>query len=314
MYLHFFHERGTDVPTQSPTVLGMIGQGRMGLPMTELLRSAGHPVVAYDLNPAFSDVDDLASLAQRLGAPGTRKVWTMLAESITGETITTLSTLLSSGDIVINGANDYPRNDIKYAEILARFGISYLDVGVSGGVLGGREGPDSGYALSVGGSIDVVSQLMPIFESLKPAGPFGFSHAGTRIGDGHAAKLVHNLIEYALMAALGEGYTMLKALGLDIQAVLNGWRNGTIIQSRLLDLLSEGLDAGSGSLARFSPHVPNGGSGREAMMLALQNQVPMPVCAAALQSRFVSCDERFDAQRAQNELRWFFGEHRDALA
>jgi 6-phosphogluconate dehydrogenase len=307
--------------TDKPMQLGMVGLGRMGLNMVgRILRDpchAVHEVVAYDRDPdavakaaaqGATGVSSLVNLVLNLTAP--RRVWLMLPVDITGKVICELAPLLEDGDMIINGANDYPHHDLEYAEFLRPYGVRYIDVGVSGGVLGG----DEGYGMSAGGSEDDIAEMMPVFMALKPDSAGGFSHAGD-IGYGHLVKIIHNLIEYGQMRTLNEGYALLKAFGVrDVGEVLDGWSDGTIIMSRLLDLLREALADGDGSLERYSPRVPNGGTGLEAMILALKAQVPTPVLAAALQARLSSCDVASDADLGDNAMRYWFGAHKDALA
>lgn len=182
--------------------LGLVGLGRMGGNMRERLRAAGHEVVGYDRNAELSDVASLAELAEKLDSP--RAIWVMVPAGVTDATIDELAGVLGEGDLIIDGGNSRFSDDAPRAERLNEQGIGYLDVGVSGGVWGKQ----NGYALMVGGAREHVERLMPIFEALKPAGEFGFVHAGP-VGAGHYAKMVHNGIEYGLMHAYAEGYELL---------------------------------------------------------------------------------------------------------
>src|SRR2546421_4080661 len=212
--------------------LGLIGLGRMGGNMRERLRRAGHEVVGYDPNPDVTDVPGLGALVERLSAP--RVVWIMVPVQFSEPTIDQLRELLSEGDIVIDGGNSRFSDDPPRAEKLGQRGIGYLDVGVSGGVWG----LENGYALMVGGDAAHVATAQPIFDALKPAGEFGFVHAGP-VGAGHYAKMVHNGIEYGLMHAYAEGYELLEASEdvTDVPAVVKSWRAGSVVQSWLLDPL-----------------------------------------------------------------------------
>src|SRR5579884_2121984 len=221
------------------TTLGMIGLGRMGANMAERLRRDGHTVVGYDRSAESSrDVDSLEELVKALPTP--RLVWVMVpAGAPTYETIDALGSLLEPGDVVVDGGNSRYTDDIKHAEDLATKGIGFVDCGVSGGVWGLTEG----YGLMCGGGDEHVALLMPVFETLKPAGDTGFVHAGS-VGAGHFAKMVHNGIEYGLMQAYAEGWELLTATDVvtDVPAVLRSWREGTVIRSWLLDLLVRALD------------------------------------------------------------------------
>jgi len=201
--------------------LGMVGLGRMGGNMAKRLRDAGHEVVGFDHNPDVSDVPNLADLVERLAAP--RAIWVMVPAEVTEATIDELASLVSSGDILIDGGNSKFTEDGPRAERLAKSGIGYVDVGVSGGIWGYA----NGYGLMVGGSDENVGRLMPIFDALKPAGEFGFVHAG-EVGAGHYAKMVHNGIEYGLMHAYAEGYELLRASEhvTNVPGVIKSWRAG----------------------------------------------------------------------------------------
>jgi 6-phosphogluconate dehydrogenase len=219
--------------------LGMIGLGRMGGNMAERLRQAGHTVVGYDHHPDVTDVSSLPELVERLKAP--RAVWVMVpAGEATRATVDSLRDALEPGDVVVDGGNSHFKEDQEHAALLAERGIGFVDAGVSGGVWGLK----NGYALMVGGSQDHVTHLMPIFESLKPEGEFGFVHAG-EVGAGHFAKMVHNGIEYGMMQAYAEGWELLEASDLvkNVPETFRSWREGTVIRSWLLDLADRALDA-----------------------------------------------------------------------
>ena len=284
--------------------LGLIGLGRMGGNMRERLRAAGHEVVGFDQNLDVSDAASLAELAEKLAAP--RVVWTMVPSGkITEDTIDQLAEVLSSGDIIIDGGNSKFTDDAPRAERLAVKGIKYLDVGVSGGVWG----KTNGYALMVGGDAAVVEHCKPIFEALKPAGEFGFAHAGTH-GAGHYAKMVHNGIEYGLMHAYAEGYEILKASEYihDVPGVIKSWREGSVVKSWLLDLLDRALEEDP-DLAKLKGYADDTGEGRWTVDEAVRLAVPAHVIAASLFARFQSRQDDSPAMKAVAALRQQFGGH-----
>jgi 6-phosphogluconate dehydrogenase (decarboxylating) len=283
--------------------LGLVGLGRMGGNMRERLRRKGHEVVGYDPNPDVSDVASLADLVAGLAAP--RVVWLMVPSTVTESAIEELSGLLSEGDVVIDGGNSRFSDDPPRAARLAERGIGYLDVGVSGGIWG----LENGYALMVGGSDEHVARLMPIFEALKPEGELGFAHAGP-VGAGHYAKMVHNGIEYGLMHAYAEGYELLEASEYvtDVPAVIKSWREGSVVQSWLLDLLDRALEEDP-KLASLRGYADDTGEGRWTVEEAIRLAVPMNVIAAALFARFASRQEDSPAMKAVAALRNQFGGH-----
>src|SRR2546421_1035014 len=283
--------------------LGLIGLGRMGGNMRERLRRAGHEVVGYDPNPDVTDVPGLGALVERLSAP--RVVWIMVPVQFSEPTIDQLRELLSEGDIVIDGGNSRFSDDPPRAEKLGERGIGYLDVGVSGGVWG----LENGYALMVGGDAQHVATAQPVFDALKPAGPYGFVHAGG-VGAGHYAKMVHNGIEYGLMHAYAEGYELLLASEYvtDVPGVVKSWREGTVIRSWLLDLLDLALDADP-ELAALRGYADDTGEGRWTVEESIRLAVPMNVIAASLFARFLSRQDDSPAMKAVAALRNQFGGH-----
>ncbi|MEU4156240.1 phosphogluconate dehydrogenase (NAD(+)-dependent, decarboxylating) [Actinoplanes sp. NPDC026670] len=284
--------------------LGLIGLGRMGGNMRERLRAAGHEVVGYDQNLEVSDAASLSELAEKLAAP--RVVWTMVPSGkITEDTINQLAEVLEAGDIIIDGGNSKFTDDAPRAERLKVKGIHYLDVGVSGGVWGIK----NGYALMVGGEAAQVEHCKPIFEALKPAGEFGFAHAGTH-GAGHYAKMVHNGIEYGLMHAYAEGYEILKASEYihDVPAVIKSWREGSVVKSWLLDLLDRALDEDP-ELDALKGYADDTGEGRWTVDEAVRLAVPAHVIAASLFARFQSRQDDSPAMKAVAALRQQFGGH-----
>jgi 6-phosphogluconate dehydrogenase len=284
--------------------LGLIGLGRMGGNMRERLRAAGHEVVGFDQNLDVSDAASLADLAGKLSAP--RVVWTMVPSGkITEDTIDQLAEVLEAGDIIIDGGNSKFTDDAPRAERLATKGIKYLDVGVSGGVWG----KTNGYALMVGGEADTVAHCLPIFETLKPAGEFGYAHAGTH-GAGHYAKMVHNGIEYGLMHAYAEGYEILRASEYinDVPGVIKSWREGSVVKSWLLDLLDRALDEDP-DLEALKGYADDTGEGRWTVDEAVRLAVPAHVIAASLFARFQSRQDDSPAMKAVAALRQQFGGH-----
>jgi 6-phosphogluconate dehydrogenase len=283
--------------------LGLIGLGKMGGNMRERLRAAGHEVVGFDRDPELTDAKDLADLAAKLQAP--RAVWVMVPAQVTAQTIEAVTPYLSEGDTVIDGGNSRYTDDAPRAEKLAKVGVGYLDVGVSGGVWG-RE---NGYALMVGGDKAHVDRLMPIFNALKPEGDFGFVHAGS-VGAGHYAKMVHNGIEYGLMHAYAEGFELLEASEVvtNVPAVFRSWREGTVVRSWLLDLMDHALTADP-HLDQIKGYAEDTGEGRWTVEEAIRLAVPMNVIAASLFARFTSRQDDSPAMKAVAALRNEFGGH-----
>ncbi|SCE69966.1 6-phosphogluconate dehydrogenase [Micromonospora viridifaciens] len=283
--------------------LGLVGLGRMGGNMRERLRAAGHEVVGYDRNAELSDVASLAELAEKLDSP--RAIWVMVPAGVTDATIDELAGVLGEGDLIIDGGNSRFSDDAPRAERLNEQGIGYLDVGVSGGVWGKQ----NGYALMVGGAREHVERLMPIFEALKPAGEFGFVHAGP-VGAGHYAKMVHNGIEYGLMHAYAEGYELLakSELVTNVPGVFKSWREGTVVRSWLLDLLDRALDEDP-ELAELSGYTEDTGEGRWTVDEAVRLAVPLNVITASLFARFASRQDDSPAMKAVAALRQQFGGH-----
>ena len=284
--------------------IGMVGLGRMGGNMAERMRRAGHTVVGYDQTPGARDVDSLDALVSALPAP--RVVWVMVpAGEPTYQTVAALATLLAPGDVVVDGGNSRYLDDIRHAEDLAPKGIGFVDCGVSGGVWGLTEG----YALMCGGEDEHVRRLQPIFDALKPAGDFGFVHAGS-VGAGHFAKMVHNGIEYGVMQAYAEGFELLEQADLvtDVREVFRSWRSGTVIRSWLLDLLVRALDEDE-HLDELRGYAQDSGEGRWTVQAAVDHAVPLPVITAALFARFASRQDDSPAMKAVAALRNQFGGH-----
>ena len=284
--------------------IGLVGLGKMGGNMRERLRNAGHTVVGYDTNPEKSDVSSLADLVNQLEAP--RTVWVMVpAGAATQHVIDQLAGLLKPYDTVVDGGNSRWTDDEKHAEELSKRGIGFVDAGVSGGVWGLK----NGYALMVGGEKEYVDRLLPIFEALKPEGPYGFVHAG-RVGAGHFAKMVHNGIEYAMMQAYAEGWELLEAVDSvdNVREVFRSWQEGTVIRSWLLDLAVNALDQDE-HLDELRGHAADSGEGRWTVEAAIDNAVPLPAITASLFARFASRQDDSPQMKMIAALRNQFGGH-----
>ncbi len=284
--------------------IGLVGLGRMGGNMRERIRAAGHEVVGFDRDPDVSDAGSLQEMVEQLSSP--RVVWVMVpAGGPTHQTIEELGSLLSEGDLVIDGGNSRWTDDLAHAETLQAQGVGFVDCGVSGGVWGRTEG----YALMAGGDPDHVSLAQPIFDALKPSGDFGWVHAG-RVGSGHFAKMVHNGIEYAVMQAYAEGWELLQAVDVvdNVTEVFRSWRQGTVIRSWLLDLLVAALDEDAG-LEGISGYAEDSGEGRWTVEAAIEHAVPLPAIAAALFARFSSRQDDPPAMKAIAAMRAQFGGH-----
>ncbi|MEW2356090.1 phosphogluconate dehydrogenase (NAD(+)-dependent, decarboxylating) [Spirillospora sp. NPDC029432] len=284
--------------------LGIIGLGKMGANMAERLRRGGHTVVGYDRNPEISDVASVEELVGRLSAP--RAVWVMVpAGGPTQETINRLGDLLEAGDVVVDGGNSHYVDDQKHGEELAAKGIGFVDCGVSGGVWG----LENGYALMVGGDEENVKRLMPVFETLKPAGEYGFVHSG-KIGAGHFVKMVHNGIEYAMMQAFGEGWELIEASDVvtNVAETFRSWEQGTVIRSWLLDLMNRALQDDP-QLDDIRGYANDSGEGRWTVQAAVDHAVPLPAITASLYARFASRQEDSPAMKVVAALRNQFGGH-----
>ncbi|MFF9277174.1 phosphogluconate dehydrogenase (NAD(+)-dependent, decarboxylating) [Streptomyces griseosporeus] len=284
--------------------IGLVGLGKMGGNMRERLRNAGHEVIGYDTNPELSDVKDLVELADRLAAP--RAVWVMVpAGRVTQSVIDQLGGILKPGDTVIDGGNSRWTDDEKHAEELAKRGIGFVDAGVSGGVWG----LENGYALMVGGEKEHVDRLKPIFDALKPEGPYGYVHAG-KVGAGHFAKMVHNGIEYAMMQAYAEGWELLEKVPSveNVREVFRSWQEGTVIRSWLLDLAVNALDEDE-HLDKLRGYAEDSGEGRWTVEAAIDNAVPLPAITASLFARFASRQDDSPQMKMVAALRNQFGGH-----
>ncbi|CAN7145756.1 decarboxylating 6-phosphogluconate dehydrogenase [Terrabacter sp. LjRoot27] len=286
--------------------LGLIGLGKMGGNMRERLRRAGHEVVGFDRNPDVADVRTLPALVKALDAP--RVVWVMVpAGDPTRETVAKLADLLEPGDLVIDGGNSRFTDDFENAKLLGEKKIGYVDCGVSGGIWG----LENGYGLMCGGDKKWVTKAMPIFDALRPEGPReeGFVHAG-KVGAGHYTKMVHNGIEYGLMAAYAEGYELLekKDIVTDVPGAFKAWSRGTVVRSWLLDLMVDALEENP-HLDDVSDYTNDSGEGRWTVEEAIALSVPMPVISASLFARFASRQSSSPTMQAVAALRGQFGGH-----
>ncbi|CAM5588034.1 MULTISPECIES: phosphogluconate dehydrogenase (NAD(+)-dependent, decarboxylating) [Streptomyces] len=284
--------------------IGLVGLGKMGGNMRERLRNAGHTVIGYDTNPDVSDVSSLADLVDQLDAP--RTVWVMVpAGHATQTVIDQLGSLLKPYDTVVDGGNSRWTDDEKHAKELGAHGIGFVDAGVSGGVWGLQ----NGYALMVGGEKEHVDRLRPIFEALKPEGPYGFVHAG-KVGAGHFSKMVHNGIEYAMMQAYAEGWELLEKVDSvdNVREVYRSWQDGTVIRSWLLDLAVAALDEDE-HLEKLKGFAQDSGEGRWTVEAAIDNAVPLPAITSSLFARFASRQDDSPQMKMIAALRNQFGGH-----
>ena len=331
--------------------IGMVGLGRMGANMVRRLIKGGHECVAYDNSAdavkaiaaqGAKGAKTRAELVEGLAAP--RVVWVMVpAGDITNATIAAVAEVLEPGDVVIDGGNTYYHDDIRHANELREKGIHHLDVGTSGGVWGLRRG----FCLMIGGETEVVTRLEPIFGSIAPGldsaprtpgrsgeptmAEHGYYHCGPN-GAGHFVKMVHNGIEYGVMAAYAEGLNIIRnadagtrardadaetaplehpdyyRYAIDTTEVAEVWRRGSVIGSWLLDLTAQALHE-SPTLEEFGGHVSDSGEGRWTSIAAIEEGVPAPVLTTALYSRFASRNLDDFANRVLSAMRKQFGGH-----
>jgi len=332
--------------------LGMVGLGRMGANIVRRLIRAGHECVVYDVNTdavaelvaeGATGAATLAEFADKLTQP--RVAWVMIPAAITGQTVDALAEVFTTGDIIIDGGNSRYHDDIRRAEALKKQGIHYVDVGTSGGVFG----LERGYCLMVGGETEIVTHLDPLLQSIAPgmgsvartpgragepsSAELGYLHCGPS-GAGHFVKMVHNGIEYGMMAAYAEGLNILHGANIgatsadasaevsplehpefyrydiDTAAVAEVWRRGSVVASWLLDLTAAAL-AENPSLEGLGGRVSDSGEGRWTVEAAIDEGVPVPVLAASLFERFSSRGESLFADKLLSAMRQQFGGHHE---
>lgn len=294
--------------------LGMIGLGRMGANMAQRLASHGHEITGQDPDAqargrieaeGMRSAADLPALVRALAAP--RVLWLMVpAGHIVDDTLDALLPLLETGDTVVDGGNSNYKDTLRRAERLAEAGLHYVDCGTSGGVWGLAEG----YAMMVGGDKETVDRLRPLFEALAPAPDQGWGHVGP-VGSGHFVKMVHNGIEYGMMQAYAEGFSILhhkQDLDLDLHQVAEIWRTGSVVRSWLLDLTARALKADPG-MAGLQPWVDDSGEGRWTVAEAIDLDVPAPIITQALIERLRSRDAEGFSDRLLAAMRHQFGGH-----
>ena len=296
-------------------LLAMIGAGRMGGNMLRRLARADIAVTGFDASPTaraslagergLTVAASLEAAIATLTAP--RAVWIMLpAGEITEQAVASVATALAPRDVILDGGNSDYRDTVRRAAALAARGIHFIDVGVSGGVWG----LENGYGLMFGGPKSATEPLLPIFRALAPAPDRGWVHCGPS-GSGHYTKMVHNGIEYGLMQAYAEGFALLRAKSefeLDVAAISEAWRHGTVVRSWLLDLAAGALREDS-AMESVAPVVADSGEGRWTAREGIDLGVPLPVTAAALNARFASQGRGDYAARFTARLRNAFGGH-----
>ncbi|HEY4043531.1 MAG TPA: decarboxylating 6-phosphogluconate dehydrogenase [Rhodopila sp.] len=319
--------------------IGVVGLGRMGANISRRLMQAGHASVVWDANQAAintlgkdgaTTASGLPDLVSKLDS-SPRAVWVMLPHGkITEDTIETLSTLLGKDDIIIDGGNTFYKDDIRRGKTLATKGIRYVDVGTSGGVWGLTRG----YCMMIGGEVQAVRHLDPIFATLAPGigtidrtpgregrdprAEQGYIHAGP-IGAGHFVKMIHNGIEYGMMQAFAEGFDILRnkasnslpedeRYDLNIGDIAEVWRRGSVVSSWLLDLAADAM-AKDEKLESFAGEVEDSGEGRWTIEAAIEEAVPAEVLAASLFMRFRSRQQHTFAEKVLSAMRFGFGGH-----
>ena len=294
--------------------LGMVGLGRMGANMARRLVRGGHRIVGFDpVAPArdavaADGVETAATLEALVAAlPAPRAVWTMVpAGQVTDDTVDALAALLQPGDTIVDGGNSNYKDTMRRAAALAARGIDFVDVGTSGGVWGLQEG----YSLMVGGDAPATERLRPLFATLAPAPDRGWGRVGPA-GAGHFTKMVHNGIEYGLMQAYAEGFSILQhkqEFALDLAGIAQIWREGSVVRSWLLDLTADAL-AKNPAMDGIAPWVADSGEGRWTLQEAIDLDVPAPVIAMSLIARLRSRDGESFADRLLAAMRNEFGGH-----
>jgi len=294
--------------------IGMIGLGKMGANMVARLLNGGHRVVAYDLNEAaIQAVEKAGAVGARTldevvaKLPTPRVIWVMVPSGkITDDTIQALAERLVIGDVIIDGGNSNYKDSIRHAAEVGQKGLSFLDVGTSGGIWGLKEG----YSLMIGGESAVVEIVRPVFETLAPTANEGWGHVGPH-GAGHFTKMVHNGIEYGLMQSFAEGFEIMNAkkdFGLNLAQIAHIWQKGSVVRSWLLDLTARALDQ-DGDLSEIKGWVADSGEGRWTVTEAMDLDVPAPVITLSLQARFVSRQPESFAAKIVAAMRNQFGGH-----
>jgi 6-phosphogluconate dehydrogenase len=295
--------------------IGMVGLGRMGANMARRLARKGAQVAAFDLSPAARSAlaqesgvtphAELAALVTALVTP--RVVWVMLPSGeITEQTLQALAKLLAKGDVLVDGGNANYKDSQRRAAWLKECGFGFADAGVSGGVWG----LENGYALMLGGTKDAFAKVEPFVKLLAPAPDRGWTHCGPA-GSGHFVKMIHNGIEYGMMQAYAEGLSMMKAKAefeLDLAAITEMWRHGSVVRSWLLDLTADFLKKGQ-TLDSISPVVADSGEGRWTAIEAIELGVPAPVMSLALMARFASQGQDEYGSKLLAMMRAGFGGH-----
>lgn len=294
--------------------LAMIGLGRMGLNMATRLVRGGHRVIGYARTAASVEeavkhgtegAHTLEEVVSQLKTP--RIIWLMIpAGKVTDDTIEKLLPLLEAGDIIIDGGNSNYKESVRHAALLEPKGIEFVDCGTSGGIWGITEG----YSLMIGGKREVVEKIRPIFETLAPAADKGWGYVGPH-GAGHYVKMIHNGIEYGMMQAFAEGFSIMRAkkeFGLDVSQISHIWQHGSVVRSWLLDLAVRALEQDK-ELADIRPWVADSGEGRWTVFESIDLGVPAPVITLSLQTRFASRDEENFTARMLAALRNQFGGH-----
>lgn len=294
--------------------LAIIGLGKMGLNMATRLVRGGHRVVGFARSQTTvqeavglgaEGASSLEDAVSKLSAP--RIVWVMVPSGqATDDTINKLEGLLSKGDIVIDGGNSNYKDSVRHAAQLEAKGIDFVDCGTSGGIWGISEG----YSLMIGGRLEVTEKIRPIFETLAPAADKGWGRVGPH-GAGHFTKMIHNGIEYGMMQAFAEGFSILKAkeeFELDLAQISQVWQHGSVVRSWLLDLAVNALKEDT-ELKDIKPWVADSGEGRWTVFESIDLDVPAPIITLALQMRFASRDEENYSARMLSALRNQFGGH-----
>jgi 6-phosphogluconate dehydrogenase len=294
--------------------LGMIGLGRMGANMAQRLMRAGHGLVGFDPKAeargalerdGAESADSLSALVAKLPAP--RTLWLMVpAGEITDATLASLLPLLAAGDTVVDGGNSNYKDTLRRAATFAQKKIAFIDCGTSGGVWGLAEG----YSLMLGGDEAAIERLRPVFEALAPAKDRGWGRVGPA-GSGHFTKMVHNGIEYGLMQAYAEGFSILqhkREFGLDLHQVAEIWRDGSVVRSWLLDLTSAALGKNP-SMSGIAPYVEDSGEGRWTVAEAIDLDVAAPVITLSLIERLRSRDGDSFSDKLLAAMRNEFGGH-----